>query len=237
MRNFENELCTTVDTILEILGQKPKVTRELFEQSCSVPRWDRATRPKGPRLVKTPSELDRVLENMWLVVCFVTSAIKLSLDWRVLESTGLCASHGVNIYQWDYIVYSLPIVDLPFPLMWTGLTYHVTKPTNRPWYYGKRCENDERQKSSSDMWLLPVTRDFNRWHVTAMIVDCSAFLCVFKSHDCLYECYINIVPLSYPRRHSNVVISTQIYKRCHSNVDCHIGGNDISIWRRLYLYE
>ncbi|KAL5019569.1 hypothetical protein ScPMuIL_002461 [Solemya velum] len=64
MRNFENELCTTVDTILEILGQKPKVTRELFEQSCTVPRWDRATRPKGPRLVKTPSELDRVLENM-----------------------------------------------------------------------------------------------------------------------------------------------------------------------------
>ena len=31
MHNFENDLCTTVDAILEILGHKPKVAREQYE--------------------------------------------------------------------------------------------------------------------------------------------------------------------------------------------------------------
>ena len=31
MLNFENDLCTTVDAILEMLGHKPKVAREMYQ--------------------------------------------------------------------------------------------------------------------------------------------------------------------------------------------------------------
>ncbi len=32
METFEENLCTTVDAILELLGEKPKVTREQFKE-------------------------------------------------------------------------------------------------------------------------------------------------------------------------------------------------------------
>ncbi|CAC5424198.1 KCNH7 [Mytilus coruscus] len=59
MNNFENELFQTVDAILNLLGHKPKVTRE------SIPaKAEKTTKPKGARLIKNASELDRILQNM-----------------------------------------------------------------------------------------------------------------------------------------------------------------------------
>ena len=67
MNNFEKELFTTVDTILGLLGQQPKYTRDSADYQTAVPfpvKQERTSKPKGPRLVKTASELERVLENM-----------------------------------------------------------------------------------------------------------------------------------------------------------------------------
>ena len=59
MNNFENELFQTVDAILHLLGHQPKVTRE----SVAV-KQEKTTKPKGARLIKNASELDRILQNM-----------------------------------------------------------------------------------------------------------------------------------------------------------------------------
>ncbi|KAK3094471.1 hypothetical protein FSP39_002179 [Pinctada imbricata] len=66
MNNFEKELFTTVDAILGILGQRPKYTRDSvdYQTATPFPAKVERTKPKGPRLVKTASELERVLENM-----------------------------------------------------------------------------------------------------------------------------------------------------------------------------
>ncbi|XP_071098943.1 potassium voltage-gated channel unc-103-like isoform X1 [Haliotis cracherodii] len=57
MHNFENELYTTVDAILEILGHKPKVTRDQID-SCASPTSgkDKSVRPKGVKIIHSPSD-------------------------------------------------------------------------------------------------------------------------------------------------------------------------------------
>ncbi|XP_052826679.1 potassium voltage-gated channel subfamily H member 7 isoform X4 [Octopus bimaculoides] len=55
MHNFENELCNTVDAILEILGHKPTVGREC-EMVHSGPRMEKPARQKGVRTIRSPSE-------------------------------------------------------------------------------------------------------------------------------------------------------------------------------------
>ena len=71
MHNFENDLNTTVDSILLLLGHKPSVTvtKHIPEPSHvvdvhPVPSQIPPVR-KGPRLVKSPSDLARLLEKMW----------------------------------------------------------------------------------------------------------------------------------------------------------------------------
>ncbi|OWF53455.1 Potassium voltage-gated channel subfamily H member 7 [Mizuhopecten yessoensis] len=68
MNNFENELFNTVDAILDILGHKPSCTRDTVDQSTSsatqIKTIDRPPRPKGARLIKNATELQRVIENM-----------------------------------------------------------------------------------------------------------------------------------------------------------------------------
>ncbi|XP_064645077.1 potassium voltage-gated channel subfamily H member 6-like isoform X2 [Lineus longissimus] len=81
MQNFEHNLCTTVDAILEILGHKPRVPRpqtlmptSQHKQFASPSpsrspqprqRPERSPKPKGPRLIKSQSELERLLsQNM-----------------------------------------------------------------------------------------------------------------------------------------------------------------------------
>ena len=67
MQNFENNLYTTVDSILEILGCEPKVVRQKLPAQTSAPRPQRIDIPRtttgrmGARLVKSNSELERVL--------------------------------------------------------------------------------------------------------------------------------------------------------------------------------
>ncbi|KAL3887064.1 hypothetical protein ACJMK2_027196 [Sinanodonta woodiana] len=60
MHNFENDLFTTVDSILDLLGQKPVVQKRTVE----VPNKYRRQPRKGARLIKSPGELARVLEKM-----------------------------------------------------------------------------------------------------------------------------------------------------------------------------
>ncbi|XP_050397307.2 potassium voltage-gated channel subfamily H member 6 isoform X2 [Patella vulgata] len=65
MHNFENDLYTTVDAILEILGHRPKVTLDSTEVPLSPTfRGDKSVRPKAPRLVRSPSDLDRTLKHV-----------------------------------------------------------------------------------------------------------------------------------------------------------------------------
>lgn len=65
MNIFEDDLCSTVDEILHILGHKPKMTREALDNLTSQPsKGDKSVRSKGARLVRSPSELDRALQNM-----------------------------------------------------------------------------------------------------------------------------------------------------------------------------
>ena len=77
MHNFENDLNTTVDSILLLLGHKPSVTvtKHIPEPSHvvdvhPVPSQIPPVR-KGPRLVKSPSDLARLLEKMWNALCLI----------------------------------------------------------------------------------------------------------------------------------------------------------------------
>ena len=74
MQTFEDNLCTTVDLILELLGHKPRVVREHYEaqrtsrnygpqrpQRIDLPQAiAHAKASKSAKLVKSHSELDRV---------------------------------------------------------------------------------------------------------------------------------------------------------------------------------
>ena len=78
MQSFEHELCTTVDAILDILVHKPRVTFEQFhhpptQYSHSPKRPQRielsqttSTARGPPKLVKSKSEIDKLLENVWI---------------------------------------------------------------------------------------------------------------------------------------------------------------------------
>lgn len=69
MHNFENDLNTTVDNILLLLGHKPSMTKHIPDPSqvLDVHPVTSQLPPvrKGPRLVKSPSDLARLLEKMW----------------------------------------------------------------------------------------------------------------------------------------------------------------------------
>ena len=62
MQNFENQLCDTVDNILLLLGHKPSMTREKITEPVRVPTTQ--TTRRGPRLVKSPTDLAKLLEQM-----------------------------------------------------------------------------------------------------------------------------------------------------------------------------
>ncbi|KAL8622334.1 hypothetical protein ACOMHN_043338 [Nucella lapillus] len=64
MHKFESDLFTTVDSILKLLGQKPKVTRDL-EEICTSPgnRGDKAARPKGVKLRTSPNDNEKWLKT------------------------------------------------------------------------------------------------------------------------------------------------------------------------------
>ena len=77
MNTFENELFTTVDSILALLGHKPTYNRDAdqsqpsthihttdINQSKPNIKSGGVSKPKGPRLIKTSSELQRVIENL-----------------------------------------------------------------------------------------------------------------------------------------------------------------------------
>lgn len=55
MHNFENELCNTVDAILEILGHKPTVGRETDTNQTGL-RMDKPARQKTVRTIRSPCE-------------------------------------------------------------------------------------------------------------------------------------------------------------------------------------
>ena len=70
MEAFEDNLCTTVDAILELLGETPKVVREQFKTSAydaqrphridlSHPRTRTGT--PGTKLAKSQSELEKIM--------------------------------------------------------------------------------------------------------------------------------------------------------------------------------
>lgn len=62
MQNFENQLCDTVDNILLLLGQKPSMPREKTTEP--IRQASSHAQRRGPRLVKSPNDLARLLENM-----------------------------------------------------------------------------------------------------------------------------------------------------------------------------
>ncbi|XP_053399845.1 uncharacterized protein LOC128557118 [Mercenaria mercenaria] len=62
MQNFENQLCDTVDKILLLLGQKPTMPREKVPELVRPPTTHSIRR--GPRLVKSPNDLARLLDKM-----------------------------------------------------------------------------------------------------------------------------------------------------------------------------
>ncbi|KAK7101352.1 hypothetical protein V1264_024143 [Littorina saxatilis] len=64
MQKFESDLFNTVDSILSILGHKPKVTRESMEIGPLPSNMgDKSVRPKDPKLHKSPSETDSTLKS------------------------------------------------------------------------------------------------------------------------------------------------------------------------------
>ncbi|XP_060563287.1 potassium voltage-gated channel subfamily H member 7-like [Ruditapes philippinarum] len=62
MQNFENQLCDTVDNILLLLGHKPSMPREKAPDQVRQPVVQSTRR--GPRLVKSPNDLAKLLEKM-----------------------------------------------------------------------------------------------------------------------------------------------------------------------------
>lgn len=78
MEKFENELFHTVDSILLLLGHKPsvrhkfdtqdEVLKELHSEAEEKDQFplkiNIPTQKKGPRLIKSPSELSRLLDKM-----------------------------------------------------------------------------------------------------------------------------------------------------------------------------
>lgn len=72
MNAFENDLFATVDSILHLLGQKPQISKETYDRHLTPPtlqmfpglKGDKSVRPKGARLLRSPSDLDRALQNM-----------------------------------------------------------------------------------------------------------------------------------------------------------------------------
>ncbi|XP_076438775.1 voltage-gated inwardly rectifying potassium channel KCNH6-like [Babylonia areolata] len=59
MHKFESDLFNTVDSILNILGQKPKVTRESLDLTTSpTNKGDKSARPKGGKFTKAASEAE-----------------------------------------------------------------------------------------------------------------------------------------------------------------------------------
>ncbi|XP_059149754.1 potassium voltage-gated channel subfamily H member 7-like isoform X2 [Physella acuta] len=60
MQIFETELCTTVDAILNILGHKPRMTKDALDQIAPVspaPRGQRSCRKRSFKLAKSSNEL------------------------------------------------------------------------------------------------------------------------------------------------------------------------------------
>lgn len=70
MNTFENDLFTTVDAILELLGQKPKyphVTQTddiSMHPSAKSSDVSKVPKPRGARLIKTVNDLDRVFAKI-----------------------------------------------------------------------------------------------------------------------------------------------------------------------------
>jgi hypothetical protein len=68
MSAFENELFTTVDAILKILGQKPKFPRDTQNADLvmhpSAKDIASSSKTKGARLIRTVNDLDRVFANI-----------------------------------------------------------------------------------------------------------------------------------------------------------------------------
>lgn len=65
MHNFEVQLCDTVDKILLLLGYQPSMPRNAPADLIDLHRPDaHSNQRKGPRLVKSPTDLARLLEKM-----------------------------------------------------------------------------------------------------------------------------------------------------------------------------
>ena len=64
MYNFENNLCNTVDAILELLGQTPKVVRAQYCDASKQFRGDSSAHAQGiARFEHTQSEAEIVLQS------------------------------------------------------------------------------------------------------------------------------------------------------------------------------
>ena len=84
MQKFENDLCTTVDAILELLGHTPKIPHPRTQTSESAPASVSSYRPRpgqravplpatyaraGARMVKSHSEIEHVLnKSSWTML-------------------------------------------------------------------------------------------------------------------------------------------------------------------------
>ena len=75
MNKFEADLFTTVDSILHLLGHSPSVKRNPKAEVCDTVTINRSEIPnshvksvsvsrKGARLVKSPSDLAKLLDKM-----------------------------------------------------------------------------------------------------------------------------------------------------------------------------
>lgn len=64
MNKFEKELFDNVDSILSILGQKPKVTREATDTVAYPGARGDPTRPAGPELSKSFSETECTAKSL-----------------------------------------------------------------------------------------------------------------------------------------------------------------------------
>jgi len=75
MHNFETKLCDTVDNILLLLGYQPSLPRnapldliDLHRPEAHITHPHRSdahsNHRKGPRLVKSPNDLAKLLEKM-----------------------------------------------------------------------------------------------------------------------------------------------------------------------------
>lgn len=64
MNKFEKELFDNVDSILSILGQKPKVTREATDTVVYPGARGDPTRPAGPELSKSFSETECTAKSL-----------------------------------------------------------------------------------------------------------------------------------------------------------------------------